>query len=258
MPVHDVAARGFGSAADEYERYRPSYPADAVAWLGEQCAVGPSSTVCDLGAGTGKLTRLLLPSGARVIAAEPLPAMVTVLHRELPNVPTTVAVAEDLPFADGTFTAVTAAQAFHWFDLERVLPELHRVLAPRGRVGVLWNGFDDTVEWVAALRDLVARSGASAEWLKGHLDDRWLFDAITASPYFGDLHSAAFRHEQRATPDAVVERIATSSHIVVKEAPERDAVLDEARAILDRAGFVGSSEISFPYRVDAYWCERLA
>ena len=98
MPVHDVAARGFGDSADSYEKARPSYPPDAVAWLIENLRIAGGARVCDLAAGTGKLTRDLIGSGADLLAIEPVAGMRAVLHRELPSVATVGAVAEALPF----------------------------------------------------------------------------------------------------------------------------------------------------------------
>lgn len=256
--VPEVAARGFSASAEQYERYRPSYPPDAVAWLLEQCRITSGAPVCDIGAGTGKLTRLLVPSGAELVAAEPLPEMLAILHRELPDVAAVDALAEAMPFASGTLNAVTAAQAFHWFDLDRALPELHRVLAPGGRLGVIWNGWDVSVPWVREVRDVMARD-ASEQWRKNHLDDRWLQGALAESRHFGASHRASFRHTHRASLDdareGLVARMATSSHIAAKPPAEQSVVLDEVRSILDS---VNAEELDFPYRVDVHWCERAA
>ena len=138
MPVHEVAQRGFDSGADAYERARPSYPPDAVAWLVDNCAIRPGATVCDLAAGTGKLTRLLAPTGADLLAVEPVEGMSQHLRELLPSVPVTAGTAEAMPFADGSLDAVTVAQAFHWFDADRAFAELARGAAPRRprRVGL--------------------------------------------------------------------------------------------------------------------------
>jgi SAM-dependent methyltransferase len=253
--VPEVAARGFDASADQYERHRPSYPPDAIGWLVASCRIGPAARVCDLGAGTGKVTRLLLPTGASVLAVEPLDGMVAVLHRELPSVPAVVGVAEALPLADGSCTAITAGQALHWFDLDRALPELHRVLEADGRVGLLWNGWDDSVPWVRDVRDVVAAAGASEQWLKGHRGDEWLHEAFAASPLFGDLVQQTFRNEVDTDPAAVVERMATTSHIAAKRDAERAEVLAAVRRAVD-SGAGDDGRLHFPYRVDAYWCQR--
>jgi SAM-dependent methyltransferase len=255
--VPEVAARGFDATADQYERFRPGYPPDAIGWLVASCRIGPTATVCDLGAGTGKVTRLLTPTGASVLAVEPLDGMVTVLRRELPEVPAAVGVAEAMPLADGSCTAITAGQALHWFDLDRALPELQRVLEPSGRLGLLWNGWDNSVGWVHEVREIVANAGASEQWLKGHLGDEWLHDAFDATPAFGALHQQTFRHEVEADPASVVERIATTSHIAMKPVAERDDVLAAVRAAVE-AGADDAGKLRFPYKVDAYWSERTA
>ncbi|MFP5370679.1 MAG: class I SAM-dependent methyltransferase [Actinomycetes bacterium] len=114
--VHETASRGFGREAEAYERSRPSYPPGAVAWLVDHLRVRPDAVVADLAAGTGKLTRLLLPTGASVVAVEPVEAMRHVLHRILPSVAVVAGTAEAMPIRSASLDAVCAAQAFHWFD----------------------------------------------------------------------------------------------------------------------------------------------
>src|SRR2546421_8267168 len=126
--MHPVAAAGFASAADVYERARPSYPEEAVAWMAERTGLVAGRTVVDVGAGTGKLTRLLPATGARVIAIEPVAEM----RAKLDGIDALDGTAEDLPLSNGCADVVTVAQALHWFDLDRALPELHRVLRPDG------------------------------------------------------------------------------------------------------------------------------
>src|SRR5215218_9289383 len=129
---HASRAASFGSVGGEYERGRPSYPTEAVAWL-----VGTDPLrVVDLGAGTGKLTRRLLALGHDVVAVEPAPGMLEQLEVELPAVTALAGTAEAIPVADGDADAVVAGQAFHWFDAERALPEVARVLCPGGRLGL--------------------------------------------------------------------------------------------------------------------------
>src|SRR5579885_2647743 len=136
MPrVHPVAAAGFGAAADVYERARPSYPQAAVDWLVARAGLGPGRTVVDVGAGTGKLTRLLVPTGARVVAVEPLPEMRALIE----GAEVLEGTAEELPLDDASADVITVAQAFHWFDHDRALPELHRVLRPVGVLALFWN-----------------------------------------------------------------------------------------------------------------------
>ena len=136
MDVHQVARLGFGREAETYERSRPSYPAEAVAWLVEHLAIGPGRTVVDLAAGTGKLTGLLVTTGARLVAVEPVEEMHRVLRRVVPGIPVVAGTAEALPFRPSSLDAVCVAQAFHWFDADRAFAELARVLRPGGTLAV--------------------------------------------------------------------------------------------------------------------------
>jgi ubiquinone/menaquinone biosynthesis C-methylase UbiE len=254
MPVHEIAQVGFGSEADAYERARPTYPGDAVAWLADALGIAPGRAVADVAAGTGKLTRLLVATGARLVAVEPIPAMHTVLHRSTPDVDIVAATAESLSFRDDSFDAITAAQAFHWFDAARALREFHRVLRPGGRLGLLWNARDRTVGWVDRLWAVVDRVEKHAPW-RNH--DEWRETAFVDTPWFGELHEATFRHEQSLSIDGVVDRFRSVSHVASLEPDTRDAVLDEIRELLATDPATrGRSAVAIPYRVDCYWAER--
>lgn len=254
MPVHDVAARGFDAGADAYERARPSYPPAAVDWIVEHCGIASGTTVCDLAAGTGKLTRLLEPTGVSLLAVEPVEGMSRHLRDALPGVPVLAGVAEAIPFAGESLDAVTVAQAFHWFDADPAFAELHRVLRPGGRVGLVWNARDRSVDWVDALWSIMDRVEKQAPW-RDH--ENWRDSALGAREGFGELHTAEFHHEQILSREDVVERFASVSHVAVLPSDERAAVLDEVRQVLDfHPGTAGRTNLSIPYRVDAYWCER--
>ncbi len=149
--IHPTAAVGFSRAAEVYERARPSYPAEAVDWMVEVTGLGPGYTVVDVGAGTGKLTRLLAPTGARVVAVEPVAEMRALIERA----EVLEGTAEALPFPDGAADVVTVAQAFHWFELDRALPEIHRVLRPGGHLALFWNSRDLDDPLQAALERLL-------------------------------------------------------------------------------------------------------
>ena len=151
--VHQAAARGFQAAADAYERSRPDYPSQAIDRLVQELEIGRAATVLDLGAGTGKLTRMLIHTGARLVAVEPVDAMRHTFVEAVPGVPVVGGTAEAMPFADGVFDAVIIAQAFHWFHGVDALQEIHRVLRPSGRLGLIWNIRDDSAPWVARLTE---------------------------------------------------------------------------------------------------------
>jgi SAM-dependent methyltransferase len=251
--VHEVAAAGFNDAAD-YEAARPSYPPDAVAWFVDNLQLGPGARVVDLAAGTGKLTRLLVSSGAELIAAEPVAGMRDIFRASVPGVPVLACTAEQLAFRDAALDAVTVAQAFHWFDHERAIAELARVVRPGGRVGLVWNARDRSVEWVDRVWSIMDRVEKKAPW-RDH--DNWRDSAFRDMPGFGPLHEGEFRHTQTVTPEAMVQRVASVSHVAVLPDGERAAVLDEVRDLLaSHPDTAGRADLGVPYRVDCFWFER--
>jgi SAM-dependent methyltransferase len=253
VAVHDVAKAGFDDPAD-YEAARPSYPPEAIAWFRDQLAIGPGKVVCDLAAGTGKFTRLLEPLGADLVAIEPVGGMRETLHRLLPAIPLAAGTAEALPLASGGLDAITVAQAFHWFDFERAIGEFARVLRPGGHLALCWNARDRSVDWVNSVWAVMDRVEKRAPW-RDH--ENWRDSALREMPGFGPLHEEQFHHEQVLSPDGVVRRVASVSHVAVLPEPARTAVLDEVRAILaENPTTRGQGFVAIPYRVDCYVAER--
>jgi SAM-dependent methyltransferase len=148
----DRYARSFGSAADLYEAHRPPYVGAAIDWLFERL---PMRDVVDVGAGTGKLTRELVVRGANVVAVEPDPDMRATFSRVLPDVEIIDARAEAIPLPDASFDVVTAGQAFHWFDGEAALPELHRITRPGGGLAMFWNNWTEEDPILSRLQQLL-------------------------------------------------------------------------------------------------------
>ena len=251
--VHEVAASGFSDPGD-YEAARPSYPPDAVAWLVDRLGVRAGSRVCDLAAGTGKLTRLLAPTGAALFAVEPVPGMRATFREVLPDVPVMAGTAEALPLRAGAVDALVAAQAWHWFDHDRAAAEARRVLHSGGALGLVWNARDRSEPWVDAVWNIMDRVEKHAPW-RDH--ENWRDSAFRAMPGFGELERAEFRHRQSTTREGVVRRIASVSHVAVLPERERAAVLDEVRAVLTTfPGLAGREVVQIPYRVDCLAVRR--
>ncbi|HSC93184.1 MAG TPA: class I SAM-dependent methyltransferase [Gaiellaceae bacterium] len=231
-PIARVAAAGFTAAADAYERARPGYPAAAVAWLAERLAIGPGRTVLDLAAGTGKLTRSLVPLGARVVAVEPVAAMRSKLQQAAPEAEALEGTAEAIPLGDGSVDTVLVAQAFHWFDARAALREIHRVLAPGGGIGLVWNLRDDADELTRRTEELLAPHKVEVSGL-------WAFDVegdLTRSGRFGPVEAATWPHEQRLDLDTFVDRFASTSYVADLPAGPREELLAELRRLGREAG----------------------
>jgi len=255
MGVHDEARRGFGTAraVAAYERGRPGYPAEAVAELVEALRVGPGARVLDLAAGSGKLTRQLVGSGARLVAVEPSAAMRDRLA-SVAGVRVLDGTAEAIPLPDGSLDAVTVGQAFHWFDGPRAVAELHRVLRPGGRVGLLWNVRDESVGWMAKLTAIVDRYAGDTPRYR---DGRWRA-AFDAAPGFTPLAERRFGHAHHLDRAAVVDRFASISFVAALPEATRGWVLAEIEAVLTaEPSLAGPGPIAVPYRTDLFWTERL-
>ena len=145
--VHKAAQQGFEKEAQAYARGRPDYPAALSAWLAQALGLGPGREVADVGAGTGKFTALLATTGATVVGVEPVDAMRAKIDAlQLPTVRAVGGTAQAIPLSAGTLDAVICAQAFHWFATREALDEFHRVLRPGGKLGLVWNVRDESVD----------------------------------------------------------------------------------------------------------------
>jgi SAM-dependent methyltransferase len=216
-------SRSFGAVAAAYARYRPGYPAAALDW-----ALAPTRgcEVLDLGAGTGKVTEALLRRrGVRVTAVDPDPAMLAQFRTDFPTVTAYEGTAERIPLPAAAVDAVVVGTAWHWFDRALAEPEIGRVLRPGGVLVVLWNGDDDTVEWVRGYqRALHPEENAPI--------GTTLADARPRDPAFGASETRRFANPVPTTIDAFVETVATHSWALIADPRQRDASLARMRAYL--------------------------
>jgi ubiquinone/menaquinone biosynthesis C-methylase UbiE len=252
VTVRRYAAEGFGAdKADRYERARPGYPAELAELLRAELAMGPGSRVVDLAAGTGKLTRLLAAAGADVVAVEPVDGMRAVLERELPTVAARAGTAEAIPVDDGWADALTVAQAFHWFDTARALPEMARVLRPGGGLVLVWNERDDTVPWVRRLSALLARRFEAEP--EAPYDRRRDYDQIVErSGLFTEVRYRAIRHDHELDAELLVDSILSRSYIATLPADAQAEVADEVRAVVADL----PERFWLPYLAETWWCTK--
>ena len=234
------ATRGFGLAAEAYERGRPDYPADALAFLVERLDLRPGRTVADLAAGTGKLTRLLAPTGADVIAVEPIAEM----RAKIEGARVLDGAAEAIPLADASVDAVTVAQAFHWFRAGEALVEIHRVLRPGGGLALVWNVRDERDPIHAAVSEILAP--LERDTPRRHRKD-W-GDVIDTSGLFAPTERATFVHEQLVDEDGLVERFTSVSFVAAAPDDTRVQVERDLRAIARDL----DAPIRLPYMTDVF------
>jgi SAM-dependent methyltransferase len=247
VDADERARRGssFGAVAAVYAEHRPDYPADAVRWC-----VGPTGRdlaglrVLDLGAGTGKLTAVLVGLGADVTAVEPDQEMLAEFRRQLPSASARHGSAEAIPLPDESVDAVLCGQSMHWFDLSRALPEIARVLVPGGVLGAMWNGDDDRVGWVAGLRD--AAEGAAAPTVSRRRQEAASFGLGQFSPLFTPTERAEFPNVQPYTADSLLATTGTHSKVLIMSPDERDRVLGQVRAYLASRPETASGEFELP------------
>jgi ubiquinone/menaquinone biosynthesis C-methylase UbiE len=222
-PALHATARAFGDLAEAYERGRPGYPAEAVAWLASALELAPGRTVADVGAGTGKLAAALAGTGARVLAVEPLDAMRALIPR---TVTALAGAAEALPIADGAVDAITAATAMHWFDLPRALAEFRRVLRPEGRLAVLWNSRDERDPVQARIGEIMQPARGSTPT---HSNESWR-EALPAAG-FAQAGEKSFRFVHELDRAGLVQRVASVSFVAALPEDRREPLLDEVRAL---------------------------
>jgi len=253
-PLHDYVSRGFAPATDLYEKIRPEYPEAAVKILVRELRIERGRIVVDVGAGTGKLTRALVRTGATVIAVEPLAEMREHLAETVPLAVPFDGTAERMAIKDESVHAMTVAQAFHWFDGDRALAEFHRALVPGGRLGLIWNVRDRRTPWVDAFDAIVDRVDPDRPDLQ---TGKWR-TAFERTTLFAPLAQRDVRHEQLLTPATLVDRALTVSSIAVLPEPQRERVLDEIRQLAaTHPDLRGRETVALPYITKVYWTERL-
>lgn len=229
--IHAQAQVGFARAAEAYERGRPEYPPQAIRWLCKRLELGPGRTVLDVGAGTGKLTRALAPSGVRLVALEPVPEMRAVLERQVREAEVVAGRAEEVPLGDASVDAIVAGQAFHWFDGPLALQEFHRLLRPGRRLGLIWNRRDSRQPLQQAIDAIIEPHRGEAP---SHRSQGWAAPFEECSGFaLADQLTAPF--EQTLDRSQFVDRIMSISFISALDGEERRRVQAAVQDLADRA-----------------------
>ncbi len=192
--------------------------------------------VLDLGAGTGKLTTRLVERGLDVVAVDPLAEMLEVLRRSLPDTPALLGTAEEIPLADNSVDAVLVAQAWHWFDPARAVPEVVRVLRPGGRLALVWNTRDERLGWVRDLGRIIGRDGDPVR------------DKVTLPRPFAGLERHQVEWTSYLTPQALIDLVASRTYCITSPAEVRTKTLDQVRELLaTHPALANTGGLALPY-----------
>ncbi|PWR05247.1 class I SAM-dependent methyltransferase [Micromonospora acroterricola] len=245
--VDHTHALSFGVAAGDYDRFRPTYPEEAVRWALD--GLDAPAQVVDLGAGTGILTRAVRALGHQVLPVEPDPGMRAQLGSATPGVTALAGSAEAVPLPDGAADAVLVGQAYHWFDRERAHAEVARVLRPGGTFAPVWNVRDDRAAgWVSELSRIAHLGDNSAD----------LLEQVTGfGPAFGPVEMAQFAHRTLLTPEELLGLLHTRSYWLVAPIEERETIDREVRELLaSHPDVAGRETVELPYRTLVFRARR--
>lgn len=243
MVSREEMSTSFGRHAARYESGRPDYPADAVAWLLEPLAAAGSRRVrtVDVGAGTGKLTRVLRELEADVVAIDPDPDMLAELRRRVPGTPTFIGTAERMPLPDASVDAVLSGQAWHWVDPVLGAAEAGRVLRAGGVLGLVWNVRDDGVAWVRRLTEIM--HGSVAEQLIAD-------GGPPPHPPFDSFQTRVWEWGRPLGRGEFLDMVASRSYVITADDVTRRRILEEVGALFDERAERGV--VTLPYRTEAY------
>ena len=238
-------SRSFDRTAAEYERTRPEYPAAVL----DSLPLDSDAEVLDVGAGTGKLTRLLAQRYHRVIAVEPLDGMRAILEQVVPTAESRAGSAEAIPLPDASVDGVFAGQAFHWFANDDAVNEMARVLRSGGVLALVWNGFDETrpsplpegyAAYVKELHDLsMADFDAAPPW-----------EEVIARGPFGEVHESDVAHDHVLDRTGLIDNARTTSWIASRPDDEREAILRRMDELLAEGTY------AIPNRANVMWAVR--
>ena len=241
-----VSTTRFSKRAEDYARYRPSYPAEAIAAILDGFA---EPRVADLGAGTGISSVLLADAGVDVFAIEPNAAM----RSSIPSRPEIVVVdgtAESTTLPDRSVDVITALQAYHWFDPDRVLGEAERIGRSHARFAAVWNERDESDSFMLAYSDIIRRYMADDTETARRASS---IDSDLRRNGWSNVRVLDFRHAQPVDWESLIGRTRSASYLP-REGPAYESMAAELRALYDRAGELGGAR--FVLLTSAHLAER--
>jgi SAM-dependent methyltransferase/catechol 2,3-dioxygenase-like lactoylglutathione lyase family enzyme len=250
VAVDEQPTRRFTVRAENYARYRPTYPASALNWLWQAADLSAASTIADVGAGTGILTALLLDRGATVYAVEPNAAMRAAAEAWLgsrPGFASIDATAEATGLPEANVDLITAGQAFHWFEPEATRAEFRRILRPGGGVGLVWNSRDTRGGGFVAAYEALLNEYAHSYRRVRHGSR---MDSI--GHFFADGYEMrVFDHERPLDYESLFGGLLSGSYCPLPGDPRYEPMVAQLQAIF--AAYQRDGQVVMPYRTQVYF-----
>ncbi|MFC0215570.1 class I SAM-dependent methyltransferase [Paenibacillus chartarius] len=242
----------FSDRVDDYVKYRPSYPKEALDYLYDTVGIRPESEVADIGAGTGIFTQLLLERGTGVIAVEPNSAMRGAAGRMLANYEKLRLVpgsAEETGLPDRSVDAIVSAQAFHWFDRAKARPEFRRILRPTGKVALIWNvrleeGTPFREQYEQLLRTYGTDYVIVSQRNMVHEELRTFFEENT-------MQEARFVMQQQFDFEGLKGRLLSSSYAPKPGHPNHEPMIAALQSMFEKHNEDG--QVTIDYETAIYW-----
>jgi ubiquinone/menaquinone biosynthesis C-methylase UbiE len=197
----------------------------------------------DIGAGTGKFTRLLLERGLDVTAVDPSVGMMVQLTASTPDIRALAGTAEAIPLPDNSVDLATSAQAWHWVDDALGYPEVARVLKPGGSLSLVWNFRENTTGWMKELAHIIDDRDESIE-----IESNRAFH-----PAFEEFEYGVFSWSDTVSRDGLLDLVKSRSVYLVAPPEEQEKVIDAVNNLLDTNPEISSSDsYELPYRTHTY------
>jgi SAM-dependent methyltransferase len=248
MPAANATSR-FSDRVENYVRYRPGYPAEALRALQDECGLKPEHAIADIASGTGIWTRMLLENGNAVVGVEPNVEMRQAGNRLLAGSPRFTSVegtAEATTLPDASVDFVTAAQAAHWFDRERARREFVRILKPGGWLVLLWNErLTDSTPFLRDYEQLLLAYGTDYQDVRHERTTAVVNEFFDPSPF----QEREFAMRQEFDYAGVEGRLLSSSYVPGPGHPKHAAMLAELRRVFDKHAVKGRAEFEYKTRL---------
>lgn len=238
----------FSNKAEKYELYRPTYTEESILTILDLCNVKPSNKIkiADIGSGTGKFTKLLLDKGFTVYAVEPNEQMRIIAESKFENYDnfnSINTIAEDTNLEDNSISIITVAQAFHYFDLEKVRKEFVRILKSDGKVALLWNFRLRESKFIREYENIIYNLHSN-KVKPTHAQDNMTDEVF--KKFFVNYKMINISNSQEFDFDSLWGRTLSNNHMPNENEPEYLQLYDDVKKLFNK--YQQNDKVLFQYR----------